>query len=54
MPRTATVEPRVDSSLTKTPLSRLASLAVDDRLTEIRFRDPKFVEEHVFFTVGGR
>src|SRR5574337_1051436 len=40
MPRTAPAEPGVDSSSTKTQSSRLASLIIGDRLTDIRFRDP--------------
>src|SRR6185437_11226638 len=40
MPRTAIVEPGVDSSLTRTHSSRLAALTIDERLTDSRFRDP--------------
>jgi hypothetical protein len=40
MPIAATAEPGVDSSITKRHSSRLTSLTFDDRLTDIRFRDP--------------
>ena len=40
MPITATAEPGVDSSITKTQSSRIAALTIDDSLTDIRFRDP--------------
>jgi len=40
MPITAPAEPGIESSLTQTPSSRIASLTIDDRLTDIRFRDP--------------
>ncbi|MDI3464692.1 MAG: hypothetical protein OJF50_003513 [Nitrospira sp.] len=39
MPRTATAGPRVDSSSMKAQSSRIASLTIDDLLTDIRFRD---------------
>ncbi len=40
MPITATAEPGVDSSITKTQSSRIASLTIDDLPTDIKFRDP--------------
>lgn len=40
MPITATAETRVDSSNTKTQSSRIASLTIDDRLTDPRLCDP--------------
>lgn len=41
MPITATAESGADLSITKTQSSRIASLTIDERLTDIRFRDHK-------------
>jgi hypothetical protein len=38
MPRTAPVEPGIESSLTQTPSSRIAALTIGDRLTNLRLR----------------
>jgi hypothetical protein len=40
MPIAATGEPGLDSGVTKAQSSRIASLTIDDILTDIRFRDP--------------
>jgi len=40
MPITATAEPEGDSSRTQMHASHLASLTIDERLTDLRLRDP--------------
>ncbi|MGZ8382333.1 MAG: hypothetical protein ACXWWH_12180 [Nitrospira sp.] len=40
MPITATAEPGIDSGITKTQSSRIATLTIDDIPTDIKFRDP--------------
>ncbi len=52
MPRTAPAEPGVDASLTKTHASRRTDHRRETDGEQIA--QPKFVEEHGFFTVGGR
>ncbi|MDI3464686.1 MAG: hypothetical protein OJF50_003507 [Nitrospira sp.] len=54
MPRTATAEPGGDSSRTMTHSSRLAALTIDDRLTDIRFRDSNSSKNMVSLPWGGR
>jgi hypothetical protein len=39
MPITATAEPGINSGVTKTRSSRIASLAITGRLTDLRFCD---------------
>ncbi len=41
MPIAATAESGADVSIAKTQSSRIASLTIDDRLTDLRFRDHK-------------
>ncbi|OQW30796.1 MAG: hypothetical protein A4E19_08570 [Nitrospira sp. SG-bin1] len=54
MSRTTPAEPGIKSSLTQTSSSRIASLTIDNRLTDLQIARPQFVEAHGFFTVGGR
>ncbi|MDH5741366.1 MAG: hypothetical protein OEY77_13685 [Nitrospira sp.] len=54
MPITETAETGVDSSVTKAQSSRIAPLTIDEIPTDIKLSRPKFVDENVFFTLGGR
>jgi hypothetical protein len=54
VPITATAEPRVDSTITKTQSSGTASLIIDDLLTDIRFRDPISSKNMLSLPLGGR
>ena len=53
MPRIATAKPRDVSSLRQIPSFWIATLTVDDRLTDLQIARSKFVDEHGCFTVGG-
>jgi hypothetical protein len=54
MPITATAEPGVESSLAQTRSSRFTALTNDDRLMDLRLRDPHSSKNMVALSVGGR
>lgn len=54
MPIAATAEPGIDSSATKTQSPRITPLTIGAITDGYQISRPKFVEENVFFTLGGR
>ncbi|NGZ97822.1 MAG: hypothetical protein CV089_17160 [Nitrospira sp. WS110] len=54
MPITATGEPGFDSGVTKTKLSRIAPLTIDEISTDMKFYDPHSSKSMFSLPLGGR